>query len=146
MKNVYVPSFDDLYQNSKNINAAINMASEMKENLEQLLLNIVEYRMVPFLLKYPDIESVFLDVKYEYDDQGRCPENIMAWFNDNWDMGNMLEECWREEVDGLFADIAGLLLEDIKINSAELLAKYHAIKLDNDLISKPPSKKIKNKL
>jgi hypothetical protein len=49
-------------------------------------------------------------------------------------------------VDHLFDDIAGLLLEDIKINSAELLAKYHAIKLDNALISKATSKKIKNKL
>jgi hypothetical protein len=145
--NVDIPNIADIYNQQISMDEAIDVASKMKEDFSKLVSDIVECRLVPFLLKHPEIENMMLDLEYSYNDEGYAPINVMPWFNDNWDTYYTEdEEELRSEVDHLFDDIAGLLLEDIKINSAELLAKYHAIKLDNALISKATSKKIKNKL
>lgn len=137
--NMKLPNEIELYKMSKEDIDILGV--DINKTIYQLLAvveNIVKSKLAPILEKHPEIQAISLDAKYQYDDEGYSPNNIMPWINEEIEYYEQSYEYEnvRTLIDNELQSLSHLIKEDIYIDSKEVLTKFLNNKLNTNLKEK----------
>ncbi len=133
--------FDDL--NSTEKSKILDDLYEVKTKMNKIVEMFIEDALGEILSKSPQIESVYLDPKYEYNDEGYSPMYIMPFINGEY-FGEDGEELF-EEIDNACSHFSAYIVEGFEVDVDKVRTRYNAKKLDGELAKKTKGKK-KSKL
>lgn len=85
----------------------LNSISLINENMRPLIVKMVEDIIYPLIKNETELNSLYLDPNYEYNDEGYPSTYVMAIFNNEWDSSDNYE--LKEKIDTLLAELAPFL-------------------------------------
>ncbi len=112
---------------------------EIKTKMNNVVEMFIEDALGEILSSHPEIESVYLDPKYEYNDEGYAPMNIMPFINGEY-FGEDGEDLF-EQIDEACAGFSAYITEGFEVDVNKVRTRYNAKKLDGELTKKRSTKK-----
>ncbi len=117
-----------------NKNEIIDKYQELKNKMDKFIENYIEESLAEIIIKTPSIDSITLDPKYEYSDEGYSPTYIMPFINgEYWGDEEDIDDDLFERIDYACAKVSHLITEDISLDVDLIRKKYSAKKLDEAL-------------
>lgn len=125
-----------------NKNEIIDKYQELKNKMDKFIENYIEESLAEIIIKTPSIDSITLDPKYEYNDEGYSPTYIMPFINgEYWGDEEDIDDDLFERIDYACAKVSHLITEDISLDVDLIRKKYSAKKLDEALPNNNKSSK-----